>query len=591
MTTAKIISTITATASVAMLFLATMQSDSLAIEGNEVGKRAFFAIASLAISFVALLNLRRAATIRLSVADLAISALTLYVFIGGMIGHWQARGELTMIGLLAALYFNLRIIIASDPKLMLAMITGMFLLFGVAQGAMGLWQLLGYGTSNHGFYNITGSFFNPGPFGGYMAIVGVVSAAILAKNYPDGEKFNTDKLVFVVAAIALCVSVLVLPASMSRTAWVAFAAGLVVVGFRNRLVKSIVASMRWWWFVVIGVVGIAALVGTYNLKSQSADGRLLMWKVSARATADKPVMGHGLSYFPSVYANAQAEYFEYHTGEELVAGSPEYAFNEYLQIAIELGYLGLLLFLIAVVAAVRTLLKSPVVSQSSLGIGLIALLVFALGSYPFSLMPFLIFLTVALAAASTNERGLLLNAPSKIALALFCLLLCVWGSLRVDSQPYREWKKINMLYQAKQYQYVISEYEKLYPDLSDNPRFLFEYGHALGLAGEPQRAIEVLESGRRLSSDPMYYNVMGNNYKDLGDTARAERCYRQAYRILPSRIYPLYLLVKLHHEHRDTVRTIEVGKLLLSMPDKVSSPASRDIRHEVRAIIDSYDDL
>ena len=70
-----------------------------------------------------------------------------------------------------------------------------------------------------------------------------------------------------------------------------------------------------------------------------------MWKISCLAIAESPVVGHGADGFVSAYGRAQEEYFangEYSETEELVAGSPEYAFNEYLQIAVEFGVIILL---------------------------------------------------------------------------------------------------------------------------------------------------------------------------------------------------------------------------------------------------------
>ena len=78
----------------------------------------------------------------------------------------------------------------------------------------------------------------------------------------------------------------------------------------------------------------------FQLKAASANGRLLMWKISCLAIAESPVVGHGADGFVSSYGRAQEEYFangEYSETEELVAGSPEYAFNEYLQVAVEYG--------------------------------------------------------------------------------------------------------------------------------------------------------------------------------------------------------------------------------------------------------------
>ena len=61
-----------------------------------------------------------------------------------------------------------------------------------------------------------------------------------------------------------------------------------------------------------------------------------------------PVTGTGLGGFPAAYAEAQAEYMtsgKASEQEKWIAGCPEYAFNEYLQIGLEQGIIGLALFM------------------------------------------------------------------------------------------------------------------------------------------------------------------------------------------------------------------------------------------------------
>ena len=98
---------------------------------------------------------------------------------------------------------------------------------------------------------------------------------------------------------------------------------------------------------IVAILAGCAIAGGYGMKRDSADGRLLMWKVTGKAILGQPLAGTGLGGFPAAYAEAQGEYFA--TGnatdrEKRVAGCPEYAFNEYLQIGLEQGIGGLIVF-------------------------------------------------------------------------------------------------------------------------------------------------------------------------------------------------------------------------------------------------------
>lgn len=71
----------------------------------------------------------------------------------------------------------------------------------------------------------------------------------------------------------------------------------------------------------------------------------------------------------------------------LLAGNPEYAFNEYLQICIEFGIIPFFLFVSAIVYAVFIAVKKK--RHAALG-AFITILIFASMSYPFSILPFLV---------------------------------------------------------------------------------------------------------------------------------------------------------------------------------------------------------
>src|SRR5690606_37459015 len=120
-----------------------------------------------------------------------------------------------------------------------------------------------------------------------------------------------------------------------------------------------------------------------------ADGRALIWKLSMEM-ASKTWYGEGLGRFSGGYGAAQHDYFESGRGtakEQLLAGEPEYALNEFVQIAAEQGFVPLFLFLLTIVFAFITAMRHRRFAAAG---GLAALSTFALFSYPFSLLPFLI---------------------------------------------------------------------------------------------------------------------------------------------------------------------------------------------------------
>lgn len=94
-------------------------------------------------------------------------------------------------------------------------------------------------------------------------------------------------------------------------------------------------------------------VPLYNLKKDSAAGRLFIWRVSSELINEAPLTGKGADSFPAPdICWLQASYFKENPNSEHTnrATSNIHAFNEPLRICCEYGIIGLLIFLILFVA-------------------------------------------------------------------------------------------------------------------------------------------------------------------------------------------------------------------------------------------------
>lgn len=244
------------------------------------------------------------------------------------------------------------------------------------ESVLGIRQLFGPAMSNHSMFPMTGSFSNPGPYGGFIAVCSTVALCFAWKWRASGKLY--DRILVWAAAISGLMGLVVLPASMGRTGWIAFMAGVAVpvsAEWKNR--------HKCRMCVVIGsvVISVVLSAGVFMLKRDSALGRFHIWEVECRAIADKPLAGHGAGKALGAFGDAQAKYFEKveRSPERIrIAGCPEYAFNEYLRSGMEFGVAGLLLSIGIVVAGTMLLYHG----KSALACGLLALGTFALASYP-----------------------------------------------------------------------------------------------------------------------------------------------------------------------------------------------------------------
>jgi tetratricopeptide (TPR) repeat protein len=559
--------------------------------GAVSGKYFWFYSSMGLVSFVTLIKaLTNRCLFRFSMADLFVFLFAAAVYLPPCLFDNVALNatKLAILALLVVLYFSIRLVINTFNREDIArhILYISIILIGVVEAVWGLRQLYGFESSQHSLFKLTGSFFNPGPYAGYLAMV-----FPMALHYWVQGKGYAPLRVF--AGITCIVLLLVVPAAMSRASWIAAIAGsgIVIYARYSDLVRKFYQRQKktvWISGCVIVLLVSTASVGMYFLKRDSADGRLLTWKISLQTIAKHP-FGVSIGNFPSAYGEEQAVYFASGNAsktEEYVAGNPEYGFNEYLQIAVESGIIALLLFAGIIVLSIRDKIKTK--DWGGLG-SLVALLVFAGFSYPFSVLPFLIIFVLLLATGQRNvddARPVNTFRLYSVALALLFLPVtgfCLWKQYPAY-QAYKQWKANQVYYHAGLYRDTSESYEAFYPYLNDQIRFLFEYAQSLSKSGQPEKSNAILQRAMQISCDPMLYNIMGKNYQTMKQYKQAEAVYIKSTQLSPSRLYPWYLLTKLYAEMGWDEKAAETAKIVLTKEPKVQSPAVREMREEIKKL-------
>lgn len=474
------------------------------------------------------------------------------------------------------------------------------LLIGLIEATWGMGQLYNFFPSGHSIFKTTGSFFNSGPYGGFIALM-----FPLTLHYWIYFK-HRNKLLGYIFLFVGAVCLMILPATLSRTAWIAAIAGcgLVLVFDTRIIIKLRIFRKRHQkrfglYILILSVFLIGTIYGVYYLKKDSANGRLFMWKVTTLAIKEKPVSGVGLGGFPASYSKAQMEYFRSDKAsdtEKLVAGSPEYAFNEFLRIFLEQGIIGGILFLLLTIIIIQSGIKN---SQTGAAGSFLTLSVFAFASYPYYLWEFLV-VWVLLGTMCVSGRNISTlksfnksNTGIKYISVFLFLSALLAGSFICAKHQYsyyqanKEWKKLRSLYTLKAYESIVDEYEMLYPKLNYQPKFVFEYAVALNATEQRKKADKVLLRGIQVSCDPMFYNVKGRNHHEMGQYDKAEAAYISSTYLLPERIYPYYLLTKLYADSANYQpnKMRQAAIAVLEKEPKVHSMAINEMRDEVKIIL------
>lgn len=509
-------------------------------------------------------------------------------------------------GQLVVLWFLLRFICSGWPQLRLLFLTGI-VATGLIEAILGMRQLHGFEASNHSLFRLTGHFYNPGPYSGYLALILPICLWMILR-FGNGKKANwwqARTYLYYFAWGGLLAILIVLPAGMSRSAWMAAAVScgwvywLQQIGWEKtkRFINGHRALSMVSAMVVLMLVA-GALAGIYVLKKDSANGRLLLWKVTSQAIMEQPWTGTGLGGFPAAYAEQQGHYFASGNAsetEQLVAGCPEYGFNEFLQIGLEQGVFGLLVF---VLLLIYSLFRGVKYGQIGAAAGIVALMVFALSSYPLQLAEFWVVLVVLMGVCNTNDGTDTSPVSSRVGRSI--LSVAIIGGLAVCCvaifwqqkgyyEGYKRWNKLKMLYNSKAYEAAGEGYEELVPLLGHKPELLFETAQCLSKAERFAEANRLLYRAMRLSGDPMIHYMVAKNEQSLGNYQKAETLLLHAIDMLPERIYPYYLLVKLYMEPAlfQEDKLFKAADAVLTKEPKVESTAIREMRTEVKNMLNN----
>ncbi|NDW11624.1 hypothetical protein D0T50_01820 [Bacteroides sp. 214] len=497
---------------------------------------------------------------------------------------WLGRGCIVfgVCGVLSAIVRT-----PSNESNFAGIVSWVLICLGSVQAVWGLCQLYGLTYSNHSLFALTGSFFNPGPYSGYLAMVLPICLHQWLLLRSKEQRTLFEQIGYYLAFVSMILILCVLPAGMSRSAWLA---ALVSCGMVYAIHYSLIDFIKKQWrthrkrmigcFAAAILLAILSTVWVFYIKKDSANGRLFMWKITATAIFEKP-FGYGTNSFAAVYGATQEVYFakgNYSEQEEHVAGSPEYAFNEYLQVALEQGIPVLVVLLLLIGYCLFVSLKNKRVGVAA---AVVSLLVFAFSSYPFQLPVFVCTFVFLLAACVLGR--------SNYWLGLFSLCMAITGFVIEQNNTYEEhckWRSSRMLYQTGAYDSAIKAYSELYPVLKTHPAFLFEYGHAYHKAGQYAQSTKIMKEAVQYSCDPMILNIIGKNYQELAQYHEAEQWLLRAVNRLPGRIYPYYLLAKLYAEpeFHQPKKLEEMVQLVLTKEPKVQSTAVRQMREEVRKL-------
>lgn len=583
-------------------FLPLFEMDGLA-DPTVSGKFLGFGVILLICLPIVLFNPQQFTKIKINRIDIAIGILLIYITVNRYLiqeNHGFSIVYYELLGL-SVLYFILtQLSISIFLLLFFACITGC-----LVQCLYGYLQLLNILKSNHGIFRLTGSFFNPGPFAGYISSSFPIALGLymyrerLSKTAFRSKEKCWKFICFIAGTTTIAFFLLIL-STHSRAAWLATAGATCFLlwsspRLRERLAGLNLKIKRSDVYLYAGMVllGILLCFALFFFKKDSASGRIFIWKITTQMIAKHPVFGVGIDRFKAYYMDEQASYFR-NTEDQTTIDTADniiYAFNEPLQFTAENGIPALILlcWLIYLLLKKSRNGQKNQVLMSIVRAAIIGIGIFSLCSYPSVILPIKLNLVLFLAFISkySCDRPFLINSPVTKKYRWPMFMLGLLFSLPVLIQllkwhgAYKNWGTALHSYESGNYREARDYYEKAYPVLNDEGEFLINYGKALSMNDAHKAAIKILTRASVLQNNTVIQTSLGDSKRLTGAYQEAEQHYMNAQYMIPSRLYPQYLLIKLYQEAGLNDKALHLSESFLKAQPKVESLAVEQMKIEI----------
>lgn len=445
-----------------------------------------------------------------------------------------------------------------------------------------IWQYcqitIGFVKQKDLLVHIQNTFGNTGSFAIFLSVGFVVCLFSLFDN-----KFQLfEKVLLVTICLA---NVLLIIFLRSRTALLIVALfsmyPIMLTFLQNKRIKH-----RW---IITCVAAILVLVVAFSFKVQSSLGRLLIWKVSINMLYNYFPFGSGLNTFPSEYPHFQADYYNQGKMSEkeiLLADNTVTAFNEPLQVACELGLVGLCI----ISFILWKLLKIKNNKHKTIKFATLSLFFASLFYYSFHSTILLLLLLLLSSFLLADNKKPLFTITGYWTKMLFCtILIFAIMAFYTFHLKYIAIKKFTNLqvYNSE----IFNEYIALNKHLSDNPVFLYVYANELYKNNKPKDALEKLSL---LSRQITWYKselLIGDSYVKINEQAKAKKYYESAVSICPGKFNARHKLLNFYISNGSHEAAIKTATDIVNLSEKIPSAVTLAIKLEAESYLKTSNNI
>lgn len=438
-------------------------------------------------------------------------------------------------------------------------------------------QWSGFIGSGNKYFMMTGSNENPTVTALYL--VGCVP--IIATRLKTKER----RVCYILFLATFIMAIILL---RCRTAYIGMAIEAsvgTIYWFRKKGIH-LQRSYKYIAVFLVSLILVCISVGLYNAKRESADGRWLIWKLSAKMIIDNP-QGYGYGLFEKYYNLCQAQYFAQGDGTEVEKFCSDHvfmAYNDFLEQGVEGGVIGMLFFIaFYLVLIYKALRQCDIMSASVIS----SFAVMSLTNFVYtSIQPWYLLLIVG-AFVVCDEKKFPVKIRSKAI--LMPLLIIVGGCLckvcfmtksQIKLADYKD--KIVKGDCASN-----AELLSLQPYIGTSEAYYNLFAYNMLLCNNSHVAIEHIVKAFDYTSSPQTYRLAYLAYNQSGREDEGIRYINVQRNMMPMLLEPKLLLMEYYSKYGRQDEALFYAKEIEQTPHKINNEKSESIRCKAHIFIEN----
>jgi O-antigen polymerase len=546
-------------------------------------------VSVLAILVVFDLWVKRNVTLHLSLPVISFLLFVFYILGQSIInkyffipqGYWIAN---TLLFLSAIYWVNI-----TQEKNREFIYKGIAIL-AITESIIVLLQFLKIVPTFNKYFAATGTWVNPNVTAMFLAISLPIIIAFTFK--PQFKKYTIASICIVALALLLL---------LCRTAIIGAVVAITILlnakyGYLQTIFKKYNALKLAVIICIVFSITTAMGYFLYTAKQSSADGRKIVWQISSSMLSQKPITGYGYGSFAKAYNSAQANYFSTNANTTLQKANASYiqmAYNEFLQNAVEGGFVGFLLF--TILLAVLLLNKKIFVKDTNNNVNKInaAIIAFAvMGIFNFTLqaIPVMVLFIINMAIVNENYKQYYIPIKTKIvkqSILSICLsiiaVFSVYQTLQADA--YIKLKSIPLLIKNGNASNAITQLQALQYMLQNEEKFWVTYGNALRIEKSYVAAIDKYKNAISLKPYCDNYLSLAQCYIKTNHVDSAIVNCINAKNAEPNRMLPTYSLMQIYLNTKDSNNAIVQAKELVNIKPKVATKEALFYKYKAKQLL------